>query len=468
MATIPKHWPPRAEVPQANSKPIKAVVGPDSNPLIVGRFYLAWHTRSRRFYVGRSAPRYYFKRRGLADLEYYRRAIHEFIQYARERMEQAPEPVRVFPYTMRNGSAAFDWSIDFEAPIIGRIVGKWILDNPVRAAEKTGIPELAFLDKLQAPLPSLKVADLLDTHVALKAKSKSKPLSPDTIRNLTQYHKVFADAVQVRTLREITQEDIQRWAGVVWAEYEAGTGSPATVRNKIQALITILGHLARKNRDKAECERVLALIHELDLPEAPADNPQPISRDDFQALLDAADKHASPHYWRAVLLCSLNGLLKNTDVRIMRKADINWKTGVVCFRRNKTGVLRIFTLWPETREALKAYLEANPHNHEQVFIAASGKPHTQKSFGNSFIRFRDFAGVSVAHEQIRDGGYTEAITIATTEKIDTRLCKIVGAHKTDIADKYVLRNPRMVKPACEAIYKAYMDKPKSRKGGKSK
>jgi len=61
------------------------------------------------------------------------------------------------------------------------------------------------------------------------------------------------------------------------------------------------------------------------------------------------------------------------------------------------------------------------------------------------------AKVSVTGSQLRDGAWTAAVEAGVSEN----LCLILVGHASGLQDNYVKRNPKMVAPPCEAIWKQF-------------
>jgi hypothetical protein len=55
--------------------------------------------------------------------------------------------------------------------------------------------------------------------------------------------------------------------------------------------------------------------------------------------------------------------------------------------------------------------------------------------------------------EIRDGAYTAACQAPGVEEKWARL--LAGHRSHGLQDSYVMRNPAIVRPACEAVYAAY-------------
>ena len=59
----------------------------------------------------------------------------------------------------------------------------------------------------------------------------------------------------------------------------------------------------------------------------------------------------------------------------------------------------------------------------------------------------------VKWSHLRDGAYTAA---ATAIGVEGKLARLLAGHKAyGLQDKCVLRNPHIVRPACDAVYNAY-------------
>ena len=110
-------------------------------------------------------------------------------------------------------------------------------------------------------------------------------------------------------------------------------------------------------------------------------------------------------------------------------------------------------LWNETVAALTALPRGGS---EYVFVSPTGTRYSKNAKINDFAdTLRVKAGVdsSVTWAQIRDGAYTAA---AHAPGVDEKFARLLAGHKAaGLQDKYVRRNPEIVKPACDAVYEAY-------------
>ena len=82
---------------------------------------------------------------------------------------------------------------------------------------------------------------------------------------------------------------------------------------------------------------------------------------------------------KAMILLGLNCGLGNNDCNTLSFNDIDLDSGWLDFPRSKTGQERLAKLWPETREALNAWLDVRPTasdsaHKDRVFLTQQGNP----------------------------------------------------------------------------------------------
>ena len=232
-------------------------------------------------------------------------------------------------------------------------------------------------------------------------------------------------------------------------------GSPKTLAHRFDYVQRLFNYAINKQIDTDECKRVVAEIvsAKTELPDLRNLNPNPISVDDFHALLAVADAK-----WTAILLTALGLRYYPIDIRTLPKAAINFATGVVIFDRAKTGqTTRVGILWERTRQALRDYMDSDPHKGASVFITQYGTPYTAQGLRTAFRFLRDKTNldreINLAH--VRDGAYSAAIEGGASETI----AKILAGHKiSGMSDAYIKRNPKMVADAVDAIEKHYFGK----------
>lgn len=324
-----------------------------------------------------------------------------------------------------------------------------ILLNPNAAAQELEIPELAYFHQLRPPPePTLSLQELGSKYENERRNKRGNPLSDKHRHQASTVWEEFIDHIGVKYANSITEERIQKYAADILSRYDKGK-SQAYVKSRFGSIKTIIAFAARKGIDSTELERVLRLCKmHFEMPAPPPPNPQPISPEQFQALLDIADVRQ-----KAILLSALNFCMKSGEVADLIKSDIDFEKGTLVTTRNKTGATRIAVLWKRTADAIRAYLKKHPHHAEHLFNSRIGTPLTAKAAGRIVIQLRRKAKLpeSVCFDTIRDGGYTAAIEGGASETH----AKLLAGHSVRMSDHYVRRNPKMVADACEAIERHY-------------
>jgi integrase len=331
-----------------------------------------------------------------------------------------------------------------------------IRERPKYVAAQTGIEEISYLDKLKppAPLPSFKELEQIWMRHARCTDLQRK--------KVRRAWRDFVETAEIRELRDITKKTIIEYQDEVHNRIiTRKDGTEGTMSGRQQShLFSGIRRLIKFNAERAVEDNVTdALEKALGYMKAwkPSEskknlNPNPIELTDWKKLLAAAEGQD-----RAMVLLMLNGAFYIQEVIRLEWNDI--KDGCIVTHRRKQGdCVRVCVLWPETIEALKEIERVN----DRIFTTYMRLPikvcGAQRRFRNLAIR----AGLAVADEsgelkptvtgsQLRDG----AATAAASANVNSVLCKILRGHSCGIDDHYVKRNPKMVAPACEAIYNAY-------------
>ena len=326
-----------------------------------------------------------------------------------------------------------------------------LLARPEYVAQTTGIPELAGLAHMALPRPSLKLTAIIDAyqkHNPSTAKAKQEALAP--------LRKLIAHA-NAKTLDDLTTERLLAFRQAI--ESSETLKSAGTRRGYFGRIKSIISFAAKVGLDADQVSAFLARAKVLWTAEPmPAPKPAPISREQFHALLAAGNGS-----WRPWLLLGLNLCLHLEEVCALRWEDFNLTAGTYAAIRNKTRRMRIpraATLWPETLGALKVLKRTgSPH----VFNSTHGTRFNRNTRGNEFAGLRKLAELpdDVTFDSIRDGSYTAA---AQANGVDEKCARVLAGHASPgLQDNYVLRNPEMVRPACDAVYRAYGPFPAKRK-----
>ena len=320
---------------------------------------------------------------------------------------------------------------------------KQITRDPHRAAQRLGIPEIAYLTDLKKPEPSLKLTDALEVYLAGK-----KNLSDHWRRKNRLFWSDFVEQVGKATFREVTADDVEQYHNAVWNQASKDGHSPTWVNHRLSAVRTIIRYCLKKQKDVTNIRRVLDLTEVFEHQKKSGFDPRPLDRNHLHQLLGVCDEK-----WRAVLLLMLNACMYPGEVAQVKKSEIDLEKKTLLTRRSKTGVIRAAVLWDRTVEAIKAYQAKEPHGSDFLFISETGLPYTSNHLGRNFRRRRDKAGLpdTVTMDMFRDGAFTAAV-----QGCDNPVhADIYAGHRTGMKDHYVQRKPEIVAQVCEAVERAY-------------
>lgn len=304
-------------------------------------------------------------------------------------------------------------------------------------ARKTGVMGLLQL-RDQMPRPSIKLTTIIEnyrTHSPATDKAKNEALAP--------LNKLIAQS-KAKTL-----DDLSTAVFLAFKKHiEATIPGPATRSAYYSRVKAIIGFGLKTGMDAASIRTTLDRAKVLWTAEAmPAVDPRPISRADFHTLLKAG--HGSWHAW---ILLGMNLCLHIEEVCALKWSEFDLSAGTYSTIRNKTRRARIpraAVLWPETTSALKAL----PRKGEYVFVSTHGTRYNKNTRVNDFRELADAANLpEVTFDCLRDGAYT-----AACQGTEEKWARVLAGHRSHgLQDNYVLRNPEIVRPACEAVYRAYL------------
>lgn len=352
-----------------------------------------------------------------------------------ELLEQ--EPVVTDPGTPIRVELEGDHLLFFRNPTNADAFWPWlrrlILTNPQQVAQNTGIEQIGYLADLPKPTPSPtldEVGKLYFTHAKISENWKAKSVL---------FWREFVEAVEVAKLRDLTQEQVVEYADSV---HEAAQ-TPTYARQRFGAIKAIINYPTKRGKWAEDAKRALALCSVLVPPQKSSTDPDPISPEAFRALYAASDQQV-----KTMLLLALNCCMYGGEVAALDWSDLDLDKGTLVTARNKTKVVRVATLWPETVAALREL----PRKAEALFLTEAGTQADYLSVYRLFKRVRKLAQQEgVQFSQIRDGAYTSAVEGG----VDLNTCRLLAGHATGISDHYVKRRPQMTSAACEAIHRAY-------------
>lgn len=327
------------------------------------------------------------------------------------------------------------WAVsdDTLSPKQWAYVRKMIIDRPKWAAERIGIEKIAYLREVKEPVP-------LPTFPMLKRLWEEHfNRSPEQKRKCAQAFEDFINTTGIKQLDDITPETVVAFRDAVYKRKITGK----TQLNLFTRVRRYLSFFPERAIAIDEINRLLGYLKLLTPNTSTVTlDPQPIERDEWQNLLEAATGDD-----KAMILMMLNCAMYLTEVVRVEWDDI--KNGCLITHRAKTGnCVRVATLWPETLAALATVKRRGP----AIFYGYAATQLTIKGAELRFRKLRDKAGVAVTPSQLRDGAYTAAVEANVT----SNLCQLLVGHRSGLADHYVKRKPSMVKPACDAIWEAYM------------
>lgn len=316
-----------------------------------------------------------------------------------------------------------------------------LLTRPNYVAAMTGIPALANLANLPMPQPSVKLSHLIQVYQDNNPstdKSKAEAIKP--------LKRLIEDA-SAKTLADLTTEKLLAFRQAI--ENDPRLTSAATRRAYFGRVKNVIAFGLKVGLDSLQIRAALDRCKVLWTAEPmPNVKPQPISCAHFHALLNAAGNGP----WRAWLLVGLNLCLHIEEVCALRWADLDLEAGTHVAIREKTRRRRIpraAVLWPETLAALMTISRQGPY----VFTSRHGTRYNKNTRVNDFRDLRKMAELpdTVTFDTLRDGAYTAACHGTS----DDRKAKVLAGHSAGMSDNYVLRNPRFVEAACQAVYEIY-------------
>jgi integrase len=309
-----------------------------------------------------------------------------------------------------------------------------LADRPKWVAEMLGVEQIGYLQDIPKPTPSPTLEEVGKLYL------DNPKISPNWKSKATLFWQEFKDAVGVKTLREIMQEHVVTYSDVV----TGAAVSPTYIRQRFGTIRTILNFPPKRAKWALDCKRALAFCSVLVKPKKAATDPKPIDPKEFAKLLEKADPQM-----KAILLAALNFCMYGAEVAVLNWSDVDLEKMTLSTSRNKTGIVRVATIWPETAAALR---ELPRNQTDAMFLTAIGTQADSLCIYRLFKPVRKAASLeAIQFSQVRDSAYTAAVEAG----VDLNICRILAGHSSGISDHYVKRRPQMVKDACDAIRSAY-------------
>lgn len=306
-----------------------------------------------------------------------------------------------------------------------------IRTQPKLVAKETGIEEIAYLKNLKAPEATPSFAALR------KLYDEKTTATKDSKRQVLKYWDMFTK--KVHSVEEVTAESCKEFRDYFFTLGQ----SDKSASHCFNSIRRIFNFAVSEAVAIEELTAKLACL-QLMKPKAPPNesiNAILITKEELQKLL----KGANPTMKAMILLC-LNGAFSLGEVLFLRWDEI--KDGCIVTRRRKKGrIIRACVLWEET----KAALELLPKKATHIFSYAGAKLH-RNTAGKWFLNLTEAVKLThITGSHFRDS----AQTVSTQANVDLRLVDIMAGHKVGITDKYIARNPLIVKAATDSVYNYY-------------
>ena len=98
-----------------------------------------------------------------------------------------------------------------------QIVRHHMIKDPKLAAQKLGIPEIAWLHRVKQPPPSLPIREPLNLYLA-----RRKRITKGEQTNLREAWRLFFETVGVKLVEDVTEAKVDKWHGVICERLDSG------------------------------------------------------------------------------------------------------------------------------------------------------------------------------------------------------------------------------------------------------
>lgn len=342
------------------------------------------------------------------------------------------------------------WTVGVSEKALWSYVAQQIVERPKWVAQQTGIEEIAYLTKLKPPIDSsIKLADVLDIYT--RTCKAARNVTKNEVKTTFDW---FIAKTAAKTVADLSFTTLKKFAKLAIAELAESTVSLYFGRIK-----TVFNSFIKDSEDEAAIEQInllkLRMRDTLIAPENPKDaNSHPISKTNYRKLLAHAEK-TSRELWYPLLLMGLNCALSIEEVTRAKWSEIDLEAGTFKSYRGKKGKCpRGAELWEETIAALKQIPKKG--SSPFVFVSSHGTRYNRNTKVKDFKKLciaAEVEGVTFSH--IRDASYNISYN---DPNIDTKCSLMLCGHRI-LSDtrKYVVPEPKLAGPACEAVRKAYME-----------
>jgi integrase len=329
-----------------------------------------------------------------------------------------------------------------EQEYIDRLISD-LLTRPAWLAEKTGFEKLGYLTDLKPP-EALPTADEL-----LKLWEAHAKCSKGQKKKVSRAWEDFISVTNIQHIGQITAKVCVDFQDNVFDRELSGKQQ----QHIFSGIRRMLSFAVQRALAVSASSKALEYLRIMQPNESTKNiDPKPITLADWNDLLKVATGED-----KAMMLLMLNAALYAGEVINIKWDDIK-PNGTMISRRKKTGeFVRVAVLWEETISALNEI----PRKGQYIFTASGGaaKGNPLEKDG-AFNRFRSLVKkaekesncqIAVTASHLRDGAFTQAVAA----NVSLPIVNLLVGHSSGMADSYILANPLIVKPACDAIHKHY-------------
>ncbi len=305
--------------------------------------------------------------------------------------------------------------------------------------------------------------------------------SRDTIRYGKLFWEQFCDIVNVPYLEQVTLNHIKTYKQKLVAIKTRKKFSYKWLNFRYELVRRVVRHAKLHTENKSYVNDVLDNMEILKASGGKKGSritPKPMSRNDFQLMLNyfkeelkkAKTYTTKLRYskWIAIFLTAANtcsyfqDLCDMTFVTKSGHLGLDLQNKTLTMYREKKSTVKVAVLWDETVKAIKLFRENQGCHTDYVFETKKNKKNTASRLRDEFWRYtrpkiaehydnKEF--LKIEFNQIRDAGFT-ACALAGLH-IEQR--NYVSGHKNSgDDDAYLLRQPKLAKPACDAMYEYFI------------
>ena len=454
---MPVKEPVRIKIPQSKGRPLMVVVDRGKQPVMDGEHYLAWHARTKRFYIGRTDPRRYLGSDLDAAILAYRQIIaslgKETVQIAR--VSNVPLDAIESHFELRP-ELQFELSTDGEVAVATALDSAYVWhavramfhQDPVQFRRDfehhTGTP-------IQTGHPTDGPTKLVSLGKTYQQDKKGR-IGDKELANSAKWWREFCAQVRVATVADLDEEAVRRYRDTVEERQEKLKRQNAYTINRFGKVKTIiswgLSELKMSESDRSMLEQVRRMLKP---PPRRRSKKVEIEPAELQAILAVSDD------WdKALILVALNAAYYPIDCQRLTWDMIDLNKCIIRHDREKAEkvqgqpIPRICSLWNRTAAALKKIGADSGH----VFLSSQRRPAHVDTLNDHFVRRCREAKLNrrLVFKNLRQSALTAAYNAV---EVHGRQIELLAGHSAGIKDHYVVR--KSVKLACDAIERHYFE-----------